>query len=947
MSRTARALCLAAGLLTVLSACEGDVGKDASVDASALPDGGDSGLDAGPPEPPAPDGSTPGPDGSTPGPDGSTPGPDAQVPLDAGPQQPDGGPCGSSGCAEPDLVVDLPTEALALSYRNVEISEDDCDLFEGCVGGTGSRSLVEISFTLRNQGEAALELGRPFENPLYYPSFCQDAYVIDGFFAAEILDADGDVVASGRLSTSCIAGSDGDYTCRAQGLSPDEASAQPIGRCDFLDITGLGGGDYTLVVTANADHAVRESDYDNNSSQLSFHYTPCDGTVCGGECCPAGVQCYADTCMLPDLHINEDSAEGSLWITHQTFGEDSCEMAEMCVNGDGRRRLLQFEGRIENLGPGDLNPGPEANNPLYEFSECHGHYHFLDFTDYRLLNEDGSVAAFGHKQSFCLIDMVQVEGAVIVAPPGTRPPPGETGCSYLSAGWADIYGVGTPCQWVDITDVPAGNYLLQLTVNPENSVLETNTENNIVTISVTISEDVPCEPGQPEICGDDIDQDCDDTPDEYDDDCYSCSPFDPYCESIEEVSDNYTCEDAYEMAEATTYETWIDQDNASDVSSSCGGEGGDAFFTFTLASEQAVFLGTMGSTVDTVLSLYANDCEGQQLRCQDDACNGTASQLVDVLPAGRYTVAIKAKDAGDFGRVRLKLEHADAHGAIPLEGPGVYAGDTSVADDSVQACSYSYPEPEPDGGVPMGDGGVSEEVCVHTVEGLASGVADHECLHCACGVDSDAVSACDATCWNLIECAFEECGGGGNNVSCVITQCSEFVSAATPATQTVNALDACPNECGASGGMGGSGSAGSAGGSIGGGGPVGGMGPLGGSSGINGMSGAGGIGGGVTDGGVGPGGANSPDDIYVLAACGQSVTVSTCGSSTFDSVIELRSQSLDNYSDACSESYNLCNADGNGAATNLYTYGAPGLTFIVVEGTSESATGEYQMSVIY
>jgi hypothetical protein len=221
-------------------------------------------------------------------------------------------------------------------------------------------------------------------------------------------------------------------------------------------------------------------------------------------------------------------------------------------------------------------------------------------------------------------------------------------------------------------------------------------------------------------------------------------------------------------------------------------------------------------------------------------------------------------------------------------------------------------------------------------------------LHCACGVDADAVSACDATCWDLIECVFEECEGDGSDLNCVVNQCSDFLGAASAASVAGNALNACPDECGGSGGgVAGSGSAGSTGGSVGGGGPVGGMGPLGGSSGINGMSGSGGIGGGVIDGGVGPGGANSPDDIYVVAACGQGVTVSTCGSSTFDSVIELRSQSLDSYSDACSESYNLCNADGDGAATNMYAYGTPGLTFIVIEGTSESEAGEYQMSVIY
>ena len=35
------------------------------------------------------------------------------------------------------------------------------------------------------------------------------------------------------------------------------------------------------------------------------------------------------------------------------------------------------------------------------------------------------------------------------------------------------------CQWIDITDVPPGNYLLRLHANPGNQVAETDFYNNI------------------------------------------------------------------------------------------------------------------------------------------------------------------------------------------------------------------------------------------------------------------------------------------------------------------------------------------------------------------------------------------------------------------------------------------------------------------------------------
>jgi hypothetical protein len=42
------------------------------------------------------------------------------------------------------------------------------------------------------------------------------------------------------------------------------------------------------------------------------------------------------------------------------------------------------------------------------------------------------------------------------------------------------------CQWVDVTNVPAGNYFLEITVNPDQILLESNYGNNTSTIPVTL-----------------------------------------------------------------------------------------------------------------------------------------------------------------------------------------------------------------------------------------------------------------------------------------------------------------------------------------------------------------------------------------------------------------------------------------------------------------------------
>lgn len=427
-----------------------------------------------------------------------------------------GASCEEGECVLGDLTItaeDVPLTALS----SLDVPEDSCSIQQGCANGSGQRQIAHLALEVSNVGDMPVEIGAPWESPAFYYSSCAQQYLLANFIQAEVVNQDDEVVASGHLPTSCVADDDaGKYRCSLQGLSPAATTEQPQNSCDTLDLTGLIPGDYALRLTVNADRKLAEEDFGNNSVEVALDFPECDGNYCGGVCCPSDLNCVDDVCMAPDLRPHQGAVEDSVVVTHQTFGENSCEIAEACITGPGRRRLLNFEGRIENLGPGDLNPGPERNNPLFEYSACHDHHHFLDFTDYRLLDAEGGVIAQGHKQSFCLVDMDQVEDYTGPSP-GEHPEPGETGCSYLSAGWADIYGVGTPCQWVDITDVPAGDYVLQVAVNPIGRISELNIDNNIVQVPIYLPEDGPC---QEEICGDIVDQDCDDYSDKQDSDCY-------------------------------------------------------------------------------------------------------------------------------------------------------------------------------------------------------------------------------------------------------------------------------------------------------------------------------------------------------------------------------------------------------------------------------------------
>jgi hypothetical protein len=55
---------------------------------------------------------------------------------------------------------------------------------------------------------------------------------------------------------------------------------------------------------------------------------------------------------------------------------------------------------------------------------------------------------------------------------------GRDWCQRISPGYADVYGSGTPGQMINIDGIAAGNYILEITVNPKGTIKEANLSNN-------------------------------------------------------------------------------------------------------------------------------------------------------------------------------------------------------------------------------------------------------------------------------------------------------------------------------------------------------------------------------------------------------------------------------------------------------------------------------------
>jgi hypothetical protein len=207
--------------------------------------------------------------------------------------------------------------------------------------------------------------------------------------------------------------------------------------------------------------------------------------------CSLGDQCAPDQ-PCPDLTIDAERIGQTARIEVKDFSASDCALLEGCVNAPGRRVLLRFDTATPNVGTADLVLGnPRGNEACFEYSSCHNHYHFHDYARYLLQTEDGVPAAKGYKQAFCLEDYERMEGT-----PELPPEQREFTCSNqgIHKGYQDIYKSRLDCQWVDVTGVPSGDYWLDVDINFNHVLPESNYENNSARVKVTIPDTSdPCQ----------------------------------------------------------------------------------------------------------------------------------------------------------------------------------------------------------------------------------------------------------------------------------------------------------------------------------------------------------------------------------------------------------------------------------------------------------------------
>lgn len=164
----------------------------------------------------------------------------------------------------------------------------------------------------------------------------------------------------------------------------------------------------------------------------------------------------------PDLTVDPQRFTSQMEIIDRLFEDGSCAVQEGAVGGAGYRRLLRFDTVVLNGGDGDLVVGDrsDTNNPYAEwffFATCHGHYHIRDFSNYELLNSDRTVVVAAQKGGFCFEDSLKYDGG--------KSNGYNCGFQGITSGWGDWYFKQLTGQWIDITGVPEGDYVVRVTVN--------------------------------------------------------------------------------------------------------------------------------------------------------------------------------------------------------------------------------------------------------------------------------------------------------------------------------------------------------------------------------------------------------------------------------------------------------------------------------------------------
>jgi hypothetical protein len=423
-----------------------------------------------------------------------------------------------------DLVVLKDRLRKSVSFRKIDVKQNDCSLFEGCVNGPGTRRILEFDTYVVNRGNADLVLGLPQDRPeLYEYSPCHGHYHLKASFVYGLTKGGSDTAAVYSPSTRTV-------------YARNENSAGPAAPIFQFPAASPSAAETVIAGDWDGDGSVTPGLYDaatqtftltnlDNAEPIVFAFKPTSGALrpLAGDWSGKGI----DTVGLYDpasgkayLKIKNNTKkkhevvtigvrDPGTWVAlsgdwdgddRDTVGFYNRATAEFDLGSGvapftfGAPGLAPVAGDwdqdgVDTVGVYDAETGTFAIRDESSTGEPSATFTLEPGVEGALVPlagdwdyNFGDVVVPGRKEAFCWIDTQRVTGDATMQFFDCNQRQG------LTAGWADIYIRGTDCQWIDITDLDAGVYQLAITVNAEGLIPESSLTNNSAIVKIRIPE---------------------------------------------------------------------------------------------------------------------------------------------------------------------------------------------------------------------------------------------------------------------------------------------------------------------------------------------------------------------------------------------------------------------------------------------------------------------------
>jgi hypothetical protein len=194
-------------------------------------------------------------------------------------------------------------------------------------------------------------------------------------------------------------------------------------------------------------------------------------------------------------------------------------LRDWTIQWSGSHRLLRFTAIMTNVGPGPFeirgsrtststptmsvrqaignDAGGErtiATSAVLQWAgDGHNHWHAIDTMIYQIWPANGGAVRRDSKVGFCFLDSMAVDLSLPRAPQAPYYRGSFCGGAAslrnrmgISVGWGDHYPAHFAFQWIDITGLPAGSYIVKAKVDPFNHFLEQSDGNNCFWAKINI-----------------------------------------------------------------------------------------------------------------------------------------------------------------------------------------------------------------------------------------------------------------------------------------------------------------------------------------------------------------------------------------------------------------------------------------------------------------------------